>query len=71
MSKYEPSANYDPEADVLYIFLSGEPSYAREVDDFLLIRIGFWTKEITGVTLIGLQRWLDEEKKDSLEKLGL
>lgn len=64
---YEPSADYDHEADVLYISCSPEPSYCEEVDDFLLVRRGFYTEEITGITLIGVRDYLNKSSRTKEE----
>jgi hypothetical protein len=55
--KIETSHSYDKEADVLYIAFGGddEPTYAEEVDDVIVLEIGWFTRLPKGLTVVGLK----------------
>lgn len=45
--------NYDDEADVLYVsFGAGECSYCKPVNNFLLLELGMFTNQLTGLRII-------------------
>jgi len=49
--------NYDEESDIYYVsFKTGEPSYAVEVDDFLLIEEGVFTGLPTGFRILNFRK---------------
>ena len=55
--KIESSHSYDKEADVLYIAFGGddEPTYAENIDDVIVLEIGWFTHLPKGLTLLGLK----------------
>ncbi len=55
------SETYDPEDDVYYIsFGTGEPSYAEEIDDILLIELGIFTNMPTGFRILNFKKLRDK-----------
>jgi hypothetical protein len=55
--KIESSHSYDKEADVLYLAFGGddEPTYAENIDDVLVLEIGWFTHLPKGLTVLGLK----------------
>ena len=48
---------YDHENDVYYVsFKTGEPSFAQELDDILLLEIGLFTKMPTGFRILNYSK---------------
>jgi uncharacterized protein YuzE len=48
---------YDEESDIYYVtFKSGEPSFAKEVDDVLLLEVGAFTGLPTGFRLLNYSK---------------
>jgi len=48
--------HYDKEADLLYVhFGDNEPTYVENIDDFLLIEIGWFSGLPKGLRIIGLK----------------
>lgn len=46
--------HYDEDADVLYIdFGSDEPCYTENLDDLVMIEIGWFSKIMHGIRIIG------------------
>lgn len=66
------TVNYDFGTDVLYVtFGTGESNYCEEVDDFLLLERGMFTKKIIGYRLIGFKEKMRSRispEKDETEK---
>jgi uncharacterized protein YuzE len=45
--------NYDQDADIYYVtFKTGEPSYAIEIDDIILLEVGLFTNMPTGFRIL-------------------
>lgn len=46
--------HYDEEADVLYIdFGSDEPCYTENLDDLVMIELGWFSKKMHGIRIVG------------------
>lgn len=55
--KVKFSEVYDSEDDIYYVsFETGEPSYAEEVDDILLIELGIFTNMPTGFRILNYKK---------------
>ena len=53
----EFSEKYDQEDDVYYVtFQTGEPSYAVELDDVLLLELGMYTNLPTGFRILNFNK---------------
>ena len=51
------TSRYDDRADVLYVNLGfGEPSYAEEIDDILVIERGFYSDCVTGFRFLDVKK---------------
>lgn len=51
------SEQYDQEDDIYYVsFKTGEPSYAKEIDDVLLMEIGIFTNLPTGFRVLNFKK---------------
>ena len=51
------SERYDEEDDIYYVsFETGEPSYAEEVDDILIIERGIYTNMPTGFRILNFHK---------------
>ena len=63
---------YDPETDVLEVFFgTEEPSFAREVDDTLIIDVGMYSKLPTGFQILNASKVRDEHTAIELRaKIG-
>lgn len=49
--------NYDPETDTMYVsFGTGEPSYAEELDDVLVLEMGVFSRLPTGFRIINFSK---------------
>jgi hypothetical protein len=56
---------YDQESDVYYVsFKTGEPSYAVEVDDVLILDVGLFTEMPTGFRILNY-------KKNPVQKVAI
>lgn len=54
--KTRATHHYDEEADVLYINLSDdEPTYVDNIDDTLLLEIGWFSGLLKGFRILGLR----------------
>jgi len=54
--KIKAKHHYDEEADVLYVhFGESEPTYVENLDDFLLVEIGWFSGLPKGFRIIGLR----------------
>ena len=60
--KTTPTIEYDKSADILYVtFGTREPSYCEEVDDFLLMERGIFSRQPTGFRLINFKEILQKQ----------
>lgn len=51
------SERYDEEDDIYYVsFETGEPSYAEEIDDILIIECGMFTNMPTGFRILNFRK---------------
>jgi hypothetical protein len=51
------SESYDQEDDIYYVtFETGEPSYAVEVDDILVLEVGMFTNMPTGFRILNFSK---------------
>lgn len=56
IGRIEPSHNYDRESDVLYVaFGDDEPTYTENIDDVVMLEVGWFSGLPKGLTVLGLR----------------
>lgn len=51
--------HYDKEADVFYVNLKDdEPTYTKNIDDFIMLEIGWFSGLLRGFCLLGLKEMI-------------
>jgi len=62
--------SYDSEADTLYVsFDTGEPSYAEEIDDALVVEMGMSSHLPTGFRIINFSKHKEKEVLATVKKV--
>ena len=57
MADSKTNWHYDKESDVLYVnFSDNEPTYVDNIDDMLLLEVGWFSKKLKGFRILGLLR---------------